>query len=154
MQSPLHGADIRLSDIGQILVAEWRMRPWWMQLIFLFCLYMTFIYSPFDLFFKPLEEDQDVWLGIMFTGWAAKVGGAVHWIVYALGAWGFWKMKSWMHPWAGIYIFQIAIAMALFGYFNTENNDVPLLFASIVFALFALLAVALWRGKRHFHSAS
>ena len=29
--------------------AEWGKRSWWMNLIFLFCLYMTFIYLPFDL---------------------------------------------------------------------------------------------------------
>ena len=39
--------------IGAKLAAEWRRRPWWMNGIWLFCLYMTFIYMPFDQFIKP-----------------------------------------------------------------------------------------------------
>ena len=37
-----------------------------------FCAYMTVIYLPFDLFFKPVSDDQEVWFGILFSGWAAK----------------------------------------------------------------------------------
>ena len=45
------------------LKAEWAKRPWWMNLIWLFCLYMTFIYMPFDMFYKPVAEDAEVWFG-------------------------------------------------------------------------------------------
>jgi len=47
-------------------------RPWWMQLLLGFCLFMTLVYMPFDLFLKPVAEDQEVWFGFMLTGWAAK----------------------------------------------------------------------------------
>jgi hypothetical protein len=33
-----------------------------MNAILLFCAYMTFIYLPWDIFIKPLEVDQEVWL--------------------------------------------------------------------------------------------
>ena len=47
-------------------------RPLWMNAILLFCAYMTFIYLPWDIFIKPLKVDQEVWFGVLFTGWAAK----------------------------------------------------------------------------------
>ena len=37
-----------------------QLRPWWMQCLLGFCLYMTFVYMPFDLFLKPVAEDEDV----------------------------------------------------------------------------------------------
>ena len=51
-------------------------RPWWMNGLMLFCFFMSFIYVPWDLLLKPLEKDVDVWFGIMFTGWQAKVSAA------------------------------------------------------------------------------
>ena len=36
----------------------------------LFCLYMALVYMPWDIFIKPVAEDQEVWFGYMFTGWA------------------------------------------------------------------------------------
>jgi hypothetical protein len=75
--------------------AEWARRPWWLNLILMFSLYMTLIYSPFDVVFKPLAEDEDVWLGFMFTGWGANIGAVVHWLVYGALAWGLWKMRPW-----------------------------------------------------------
>ena len=52
--------------------AELAKRPGWMNLLFGFCLYMTFIYLPFDLFWKAVEHDEEVWFGLTLTGWAAK----------------------------------------------------------------------------------
>ena len=54
------------------------MRPLWMNTIFMFCVYMTFIYLPWDVLLKPLSEDQEVWFGVLFTSWAAKAGGVLH----------------------------------------------------------------------------
>ena len=34
----------------QALLTDWHRRPWWMNFIFYFCVYMTFIYMPFDIF--------------------------------------------------------------------------------------------------------
>lgn len=43
-------------------------RPVWMQPLMLFCIYMALIYMPWDIFVKPVAEDQEVWFGYMFTG--------------------------------------------------------------------------------------
>ena len=49
-----------------------KLRPWWMNAIMAFCIYMALIYMPWDIFIKPVAVDQEVWFGYMFTGWAAK----------------------------------------------------------------------------------
>ena len=43
-------------------------RPWWANALLAFCAYVTVIYLPFDLFFKPVSDDQEVWFGILFSG--------------------------------------------------------------------------------------
>jgi short-subunit dehydrogenase len=91
-------------------------RPWWMNLLFFFCLYMAVLHEPMDLFFKPVARDQEVWFGIMFTGAAAKLLAIPHWIIYALGAYGFWRMRPWMWPWAAAYCAQVAFSMLVWGF--------------------------------------
>ena len=73
-------------------------RPLYMNALLVFCAYMTTVYLPFDLFWKPVAEDQEVWFGFMLSGWAAKVTEPLHWAIYAAGAWGLFKLRRWMHP--------------------------------------------------------
>lgn len=129
--------------------AEWAKRPWWLNGLLGFCLFMTFIYSPFDVVFKPLAQDQDVWLGYTFTGWAAKAGGAVHWIVYGTLAWGLWVMKPWAWLLASLYATQVALAMFLWPLFNAGSWT----YALVAGTLFAIPAVALWRARDRFGGA-
>lgn len=98
----------------QAIVADWRKRSWWMNLIFYFCVYMTVVYMPFDIFYKPVAEDQEIWFGFTLTGWWAKATAPLHWLIYGLGAYGFWRMKSWMWPCAAVYAAQVVIAMFVF----------------------------------------
>lgn len=100
------------------VLEELKRRPWWMNLIWLFCLYMTFIYMPWDIFYKPRAEDVEVWFGISFYGTWAKLLAPFHWLVYGAGAWGFWKMSRWMHPWAAVYTAQIGIGSLIFAVLN------------------------------------
>lgn len=124
------------------------MRPFWMNGLMLFCAFMAFIYVPWDLFIKPVAEDQEVWFGYMFTGWGAKAAEIPHWFVYGAGFWGFLKMKSWLHPWAAVYIFQVAFSMVAWGFFNTDTSS--LIPSAIVASLFVILAVSLWRARARF----
>ena len=129
---------------------EWQKRPWWMNLLFGFCLYMSFIYMPFDLFFKPVTEDQEVWFGFMFTGWAAKLSAPLHWLIYGLGAYGFWRMSTWMWPWAALYSAQVAIGMAVWSLLDPRG---PGFWGGLfAFALFMLPTIALWRARSRFSS--
>ncbi|MFT4583563.1 MAG: hypothetical protein ACI915_003193 [Gammaproteobacteria bacterium] len=134
------------------LKADWGSRPRWMNPIFYFCLYMTFVYMPFDLFFKPLATDHEIWFGFALTGWWAKATEPVHWIIYAAGAYGFWKMKAWMWPWAAVYLAQIVIAMFVWNIVGDHGNGIA---AGLVAAsLFAVPMIALWRAKKSFGADS
>lgn len=125
-----------------------KLRPWWMSGLLVFCAYMTFLYLPWDIFLKPVGEDQEVWFGYMFTGWAAKATAIPHWLVYAAGTLGFWKMKSWMHPWASLYVLQIAIGMFVWSILNDEGQIT--LVGSLVSIPFLILTFVLWRAKHRF----
>ncbi len=118
-----------------------------MNLLWGFCLYMTFIYLPFDIFFKAVADDEEVWFGFVLRGWWAKATAPLHWAIYAAGAFGFWRMSRWMWPWAAAYSAQIAIAMAVWNLLD-ERGSWPA--ALISFAVFAVPTVALWRAKALF----
>lgn len=126
-----------------------KLRPHWMNALMLFCGFMTFIYLPWDIFIKPLAEDQEVWFGVLFTGWPAKIGALGHWYVYGAGVLGFWKMKSWMFPWASLYCLQIAIGMFVWSTMNSASVSS----AALAAIPFALLAIALFRARPRFNQA-
>ncbi len=128
-----------------------KLRPHWMNALMLFCAYMTFVYLPWDVLLKPLAEDQEVWFGLMFTGWAAKLGGVLHWFVYGAGFWGFWKMRRWMFPWAGLYTAQIALGMLVWSFLDERGSGI--VSGLVVAAIFLALAIALWR-TRHFKASN
>jgi len=129
-----------------------RGRPWWMNLIWGFCLYMTFFYLPFDLFWKPVAEDEEVWFGITLHGWAAKLTEPLHWLIYGLGGYGFWKMSRWMWPWAALYVAQVALGMLVWNVLDPRGSG-PL--AGIVAAaIFSVPAIALWRARARFGQPS
>lgn len=130
---------------------DWRgeleRRPWWMNLIFGFCVYMTFIYMPFDLFVKPVAEDDEVWFGVLLHGWIAKLTEPLHWAIYAALAYGFWKMRPWMWPWAAIYVAQISVGMLVWSLRDPRGNAV---FGCIAAAIFLVPTIALWRARSRF----
>ena len=117
-------------------------RPWWMTLLLGFCLFMTFVYMPFDMFWKPVAEDQEVWFGLLLEGWAAKLTEPLHWAIYAAGSYGLWKMKSWMWPWAAVYALQVAISMLVWSLVRGS-----LLAGGVSFAVFLVPTVALYRAR-------
>lgn len=131
---------------------DWRRalapRPWWMNLLFGFCLYMTFVYLPFDLLFKPVAGDEEVWFGFLLHGWAAKLTEPVHWAIYGAGAWGFWKMRRWMWPWAAVYASQICIGMLVWNL--RDPRGAGLAAGLVIAAIFMVPTVALWRARNRF----
>jgi len=126
-------------------------RPIWMNALLLFCAYMALIYLPWDIFVKPIAVDQEVWFGVLFTGWAAKLLALPHWAVYAAGMIGFWGMRSWMWPWASVYVAQVAFGMAVWPILQ-RGDAVGWLIGAAAGAVFAIPAVALWRARDHFQA--
>ena len=126
-----------------------RGRPWWMNALMVFCGYMTFVYLPWDLFVKPVADDQEVWFGILFTGWAAKLTGLGHWFVYGAGAYGFRRMRSWMPTWSALYVGQVAFSMLVWS-LSQLGFFLGIFAGSLSAAPFVLLAMALWNARDHF----
>jgi hypothetical protein len=123
-------------------------RPWWLTGLLGFCLFMTFVYMPYDFFWKSVADDQEVWLGFLLRGWAAKATEPLHWAIYGAGAYGLWKMRAWLHPWAALYTASIAIGM--FVWAVTDPRGFGLLGGVPPFLAFGALAVALWRARSLF----
>ena len=127
-------------------------RPWWMNALFAFCLFMTFLYLPFDMFWKPVERDEEVWFGFVLHGWSAKATEPLHWAIYAAGSFGFWKMRRWMHPWAALYTAQVAIGMFVWAFTDARADGREWLFGLPPFLAFGALAWQLWRSRAHFNT--
>jgi short-subunit dehydrogenase len=75
-----------------------------------------------------------------------------HWAVYAAGAYGFRTMKSWMWPWAALYVGQVAIGMLVWNLLYGVGGPVGFLVAVVAFLAFGALAAALWRAQPLFEA--
>ena len=124
-------------------------RPHWMNALMLFCVYMAVLHIPWDFFVKPVAQDGEAWFGYVLHGWAAKVTEPLHWAIYAAGAYGFWRMRPWMWPWAALYVAQVAIGMLVWNVAyvgGLRGWSAGLL----VFVLLGSVTVALWRARDRF----
>ena len=137
---------------------EWNKRPLWINLVWFFCLYMTFIYMPWDMFIKPPERWEEVWFGFTIRGWPAKVTEPVHWAIYIAGSYGFWKMARWMWPWAAIYAAQVTIGMIIFnviaGPDYGDGRGGGTVMAVLIGAALAWLTWKLWQAKTLFDATA
>ncbi len=126
------------------------LRPWWMNALFAFCLFMSFVYMPFDMFWKSVARDEEVWFGFVLHGWAAKLTEPFHWAIYAAGAYGFWKMRPWMWPWAAVYAAQVSLGMLVWNLRDARGRGIV---GGVVAALvFLVPTVALWRARARFQN--
>jgi short-subunit dehydrogenase len=135
--------------MGDWLRERLRERPAWMNALLVFCAFMTFVYLPWDVLVKPMAVDEEVWFGIRFHGFFAKLLALPHWAVYAAGTVGFWRMRRWMWPWASLYVAQVAFGFLVWPllYIGGARGWVLGLVGG---AIFAALAVALWRARERF----
>ena len=122
-------------------------RPIWMNVLMVFCAYMTFFYLPWDLFVKPVAQDQEVWFGYVLKGWPAKLTTPIHLLIYAFGMVGFYSMRPWMHPWAALYTLQVAIGSFVW---CVRDESVPLVGAIVTLVAVLALVWLLWRSKGRF----
>ena len=132
---------------------QFTMRPWWMNLLMLFCAYMALIYVPWDFLVKDIRADQEVWFGIRLYGLWAKLTEPVHFLIYAAGTWGFFRMRSWMWPWAALYAAQVSISMMVWAllYARPERGlQAALISGGISAALTGAIAVALYMARDRF----
>ncbi|MGH0036944.1 MAG: SDR family NAD(P)-dependent oxidoreductase [Myxococcota bacterium] len=126
-------------------------RPWWMNVLMVFSAYMTFVYMPWDIFLKPVAEDAEVWFGVLFSGWWAKLLALPHWFVYAAATYGFRRMRPWMRPWSAAYVAQIAIGMFVWNTLQL-GGFLGLAMGVVVAIPFSFLALALWNARDAFEA--
>ena len=124
-------------------------RPWWMNALMIFCAYMAFVYVPWDILFKPAARDVEVWFGVAFRGGWAKLLAPVHWAVYMAGAYGFWRTRAWMWPWASIYVAQVAFSSLLWSILHVGGVG-GWFFGVVSGAGLAGLVAALWQARDQF----
>ena len=67
--------------------------------------------------------------------------------VYEAGAWGFWKMRRWMWPWAAVYVAQIALGTVIWNYHDPRGNG---WLGAMLGATFLIPTIALWRSGSRF----
>ncbi len=128
-----------------------RDRPTWMNCVMVFCGFMAFVYLPWDIFWKPVANDQEVWFGIMFTGWAAKVAALPHWFVYGAGVYGLRRRRPWVNSWGAVYLGQVAFGMWVWSIL--EYGGLTGWVLGLVPAVpFALLGLAMWNAQDQFHA--
>jgi hypothetical protein len=128
-----------------------RARPLWVNLLLAFTAFMAFVYTPWDFFWKPVAEDQEVWLGFVLTGRAAKATEPIHGAIYAALAYGLWRMRPWVRFWGTVYIGQMAVAMLVWNFLDERGHPIA---AVVSGAVFALLAWWFWRAGRIFEAAA
>ncbi len=126
-----------------------RERPWWMSATMIFCAYMAFIYMPWDIFVKPIDQDEEVWFGILFTGFWAKLLAFPHWFVYSAAVYGFRRRRPWMAFWAPAYTAQVAFGFYLWTAIETGG------FSGVIVGLFPALpfmglTYAFWNNRDYF----
>jgi hypothetical protein len=46
--------------------------------------------------FVPHVRDTEVWFGFELNGAAARWTAPLHWLIFAVGAWGFWRARPWI----------------------------------------------------------
>jgi hypothetical protein len=124
-------------------------RRWWMNAVMLFCAYMTFLHMPFDFFLKPVAHDAEAWFGFLVYGWAAKATEPIHWALYGAGAYGFWRLRPWMWPWAALYTAQVALGMLVWN-IAYVGGFLGWLGGLAAFVPLGALAVGLWQARERF----
>jgi len=116
-----------------------------MNALMILCVYVAFVHVPTDFFCTPVAHDVEVWFGVSLRGVAAKVTEPLHWLIYVVGTYGFWRMRPWMWPWASLYTWQVALAVFLW-----ELQAGHSLRAVVGGLAIAFIGRALWRAQAEF----
>jgi hypothetical protein len=82
-------------------------RPWWATALAIFCAATVVFLIARDLMI-PEVRDVEVWFGLEIHGPLAWLTAPLHWAIFAIGAWGYWRVRPWIWPWPSVYAFTVA----------------------------------------------
>lgn len=119
-------------------------RPWWATAVAMFCL-ATVLFLVYRDVFVPGPRDTEIWFGFELKGRAARLTAPAHWAIFATGAWGFWRLRSWIWPWASLYAASIAFSHLIWNLTSASGGG--LFTGATQAALFSLPALALLWAK-------
>jgi hypothetical protein len=116
-----------------------------MTALALFCLATVAFLVPRDLFVAHVR-DVEVWFGFELRGRAALLTAPVHWAIFLVGAWGFWRCRPWILPAAAAYLFYVALAHLVWSEASPNGRGWPMGLAQAL--LFSVPGVLLLRARR------
>ena len=122
-------------------------RPWWMTTLAVVCL-LALLINVFRDLFIPEMRGVEVWLGIEVRGRLAWLTAPLHWAIFGLGAWGFWRQRSWVLPAAAGYAFYVALSHLLWSELSQNGRGWPVgLAQALAISAFGVLLLRM-RGKQ------
>ena len=74
----------------------------------------------------PEVRDVEVWLGFELHGRAAQLTAPLHWAIFALGAWAFWRSRPWIWPAAAAYLFYVALSHLIWSETSPHGRGWPM----------------------------
>lgn len=110
----------------------------------LFCAATVVFLAARDLL-VPEVGDVEVWLGFELHGRAALLTAPLHWAVFAVGAWGFWRTAPWIWPAAAAYLFYVALSHLIWSEASPHGRGWPS--GLLQAAGFTLIGAWLWRRR-------
>ena len=118
-----------------------------MAALALFCLLTVLFLVPRDLFFSDTREIE-VWFGFEVRGDAALLTAPLHWIIFAVGAWGFWTRQPWIVPSAAAYVFYVALSHLIWSEASSNGRGWPVgLAQAVAISVPGLLLLRVPRGS-------
>jgi hypothetical protein len=110
-----------------------------------FCAATVLFLVPRDLFFAE-TRDVEVWLGFEVRGRAALLSAPLHWLLFGVGAWGFWRARPWIVPCAAAYVFYVALSHLIWSEASPHGNGWPVGLAQAL--AISIPGVLLLRARR------
>jgi hypothetical protein len=113
----------------------------------LFCAATVVFLAVRDLF-VPSARDVEVWLGFELHGAAALYSAPLHWAIFALGAWGFWRTRPWIVPSAAAYAFYVALSHLVWSELSPNGRGLLAgLAQAAALSLPGFLLLRAWRSR-------
>jgi hypothetical protein len=119
-------------------------RPWLATALSGFCL-VTVVFLAFRDLFVSEARDVEVWLGFEIHGRAALLTAPLHWALFAVGAWGFWKQRAWVWPASAGYLGYVALSHLVWSEASPNGQGWPMGLAQA--AAISLSGLLLWRAR-------
>ena len=119
-------------------------RPLWATALAIFCAASLLFLAYRDLF-VPGPRDVEVWFGFEVRGAAARWSAPLHWLLFAVAAWGYWSQKRWTWPWASVYSLYVGVSHMVWNLTSPVGGGVW--DGTWQCLLFSLPAVPLWWAR-------